>query len=254
MNWLSTVTTAARLLVKGLGYIQDLLDMRDKWLDEAELPNDLPRVVIPTHNLPPLYQVGNSCTARVVHCYRIAETYAGRPCPELSGLYNYWGSRSLWGGTGRDGGSHVRDAIKALIKYGAPPASVWPETWLNVQARPSLKASAQAFKIRGIRGYYRIANEDVGGIRQAIANNCAVIAGWDIDADFMRSNGPIIVGKCRGPIVGGHAMILDGYRQDGTFDLQNSWQGWRGYPLGPSRALVSEEFVAAAKDIWVVRT
>jgi len=244
------------LVVQGLGYIKDIFDSRDMPLEHAELSRDLPLSLLPSHDIGPLYQDGKSCVgASAAQAYRICETLAGRPCPELSAAYIYWGAKFLGSGNPeRDSGSQVRNGIKALIKFGAPPASVWPMSYPNIFKRPTLKASMQAFDIRGVRGYYRIPAGDVDGIRTALASKCAVIGGFDIDRAFIDPKGPELAPNPRGPFVGGHAFVIDGYRADGSFSIQNSWRGWRGNQLGASRCFITEEFAAAGQDIWAVQT
>lgn len=102
--------------------------------------------------------------------------------------------------------------------------------------------------MRGVRGYYRIDDGDVDGVRRAIAAGHAVVAGWDIDRAFQDPK-PRTIGPIVGPIIGGHAMVLDDYMSDGTFGLLNSWgAGWQS--LG--RARVTEAFVAQSRDSWAI--
>ena len=240
-----------KLIVQGLGYIRDLVDPRDRLLQEAELSRDLPREVLPRHGLEPRDQAGQSCTGSIVLAYQISEVLKGRNCPGLSAQYNYRGARFLGGLLNRDGGATLRDAAKALVKYGAPPEELFPDTLLNVYRAPSLAASKAAFKIRGIRGYYRIPEGDTNGVRVAIANDAPVIAGWDVDAAFLARRGRSLIDAVNDAIVGKHASILDSYYQDGSYGLLNSWgKTWRDN----GRVRVTENFVGKAFDLWAIVT
>jgi hypothetical protein len=101
----------------------------------------------------------------------------------------------------------------------------------------------------GVRGYYRV--QSLGdAVRQALASGKPVVGGWYVDAAFLAEDGPALI-DAPGNAVGGHAMVLDGYNQDGTFNLLNSWGlGWRQ----EGRARVTEAFVEAALDLWAIDT
>jgi hypothetical protein len=145
----------------------------------------------------------------------------------------------------------LRDAAKALVKYGAPPEELFPDTLLNVYRAPSLAASKAAFQIRGIRGYYRIPEGDTNGVRVAIANQAAVVAGWDVDRAFLSRRGSSLVDTINAGIIGKHAGILDSYYQDGNYGFLNSYgKSWRD----GGRVRVTENFVGKAFDLWALVT
>lgn len=219
----------------------------------AGLSIAVPSEHIPRHGLGPLYQEGNSCTGRIVHAMRISEVNHGRDCPELSGLHNYWLSRWLWGGTGRDGGSTIRDAAKAAIKYGAAPAEAWPESMWKVQTRPSPKSQRLAHKLSGVRGYYRLNPLDHAETKQVIASGHAIFGGWYVDRAFLESDGPRRVTAITGPALSlGHAMTIDGFFEDGDYHLVSSWRGWRGTEFSESAVRASPAFVAQSVDLWAI--
>lgn len=236
------------------GWLPDPNDPRDLPLGAASsLPSTPPAAFLPHHGLLPLYQKGNSCTGRVVHAVRIGEINQRRECPELSGLHNYYLSRHLWGGTGRDGGSHIRSAIQALAKYGAAPASLWPEQALKVQKRPTPLAQRRAHKFSGIRGYYRLNPADPTELKRVLASGYALFGGWRIDKAFLDDSGSAIIDRITNPNLAlGHAWVIDGYTENGLFHMQNSWRNWRGTAYSPSAAWMTSEFVAQASDLWAV--
>lgn len=243
---LDTITKVLQFVHYGSGWLLDILDTRDHWYER--LNGRGPLEVLPKHGLPPLYQVGNSCAGRVVHALRISLVNHGRNCPELSALYNYHGSRFLrvGGSPTKDEGTTIRDSIKALVKYGAPESSFWPEVVGNVNRKPSLAASRMAIQ-RGLKGYYRVPAGDTDRIRAAIAEGYAVIAGWDLSSHVTARSVSVLTEAHLGRSFG-HAMVIDGYTKGGSFCIVNSWRGWGSH----GTAVATEGFVAAAKDVWVL--
>lgn len=218
----------------------------------ARLEGSPPLSHYPSHGLEPLYQKGNSCTGRVVHALRIGCVNHGRPGVELSGLHNYWLSRHLWGGTDRDRGSYIRDAIKALKRYGAAPAAAWPETALNVQRRPSMGAQRAAHKFTAFQGYYRVDPTRPEQLKSVLASGHALFGGWFVNEEFLDKSGPPVIDKLVPSLSLGHAMVIDGYAADGMFHMVNSWRGWRGTQYAASGAWLTEEFVAQGRDMWAI--
>ena len=234
------------------GWLKDPDDPRDLPLG-AVVPSTPPASYLPHHGLSPLFQVGNSCTGRIVQAVRIGEVNHRRPCPELSGLHNYYLSRHLWGGTGRDGGSYIRSAVQAVAKYGAAPASLWPESVWKIQKRPNPLAQRKAHKFSGLRGYYRLNPADVDEVKRVIASGYAVFGGWRIDKAFLASDGPSTIDAISSSgLALGHAWLIDGYQSDGRFHMQNSWKNWRSTKYSQSGAWMTPAFVAQATDMWAI--
>lgn len=237
---------------QGLGYRPDWQDGRDLLIGSAGLPTTPPPNYPPHHGLTPLYQEGNSCTGRIVHAFRIGEVNHGRPCPELSGRHNYYVSRFLWGGHLRDGGSYIREAVKALVQEGAATAKLCPETMWKVQLPPSAFAARSAYKLRGLRGYYRIDPSNHTEMRQVLASGYAIKGGWRVNKAFLDKTGPKVVDAIRDADLSlGHAWVIDGYQGD-LYHMVNSWRGWRGTEFVSSGCWMTPEFVAQALDAWAI--
>lgn len=240
------------VLQQRLGYLPDKTDARDVPIGAAGLPTTPPDSYLPHHGLPPLYQEGNSCTGRIVHAFRIGEVNHGRQCPELAGLHNYWLSRWLWGGENRDGGSYIREGVKAAVKFGIATSDKWPETVWKVQVSPSGAAQRTAHKLRGVRGYYRLDPSNHAEIRQVLASGYAVFGGWRVDKAFLDKRGPQIIDRIVVPDVSlGHAWPIDGYEGE-LYHMPNSWRGWRGTRYVSSGAWMTAAFVEQALDMWAI--
>ena len=240
---------------RGCGCIEDKPNYRDWWLSSSDLDTTPPAQYLPRHGLGPLYQVGNSCTGRVVQAYRIGEKNQGRHVRELSGLHNYWLSRYRVGLHSRDNGSYIREGMAALMKYGAAPASLWPETRWRIQLRPSQLAQRSAHKLRGARGYYRLNPANLDDMRRVLASGYAIAAGWRVDNAFLDNSGKPLIEEIKNPVKSlGHMPLIDGYRSDGLFHMLNSWEGWRGTEHSLSSAWVTEGFMLQAYSPWAVIT
>ena len=235
-----------------LGYLRDHEDRRDRLISAAKLSTELPRSVLPKHGLEPRYQVGQSCTGSIVHAYRIGEVNHGRECPKLSALHNYWLSRNLWGGTSVDGGSYLRSAVQALVRYGAAPEDLWAEDLANIAKRPTPFVQRSAHKLSGSLGYYRIENGDIDAVKRVLANGYAILGGWYVDEAFLDVDGPTIIDKIDAPECHlGHAMVIDGYSEN-LFHVPQSWRGWRGTEFAQAGCWMTRELVAQADDLWAI--
>lgn len=234
------------------GCIPDERDERDVVLEQVlgSAATPLPRSHSLRQDIPVRRQVAEDCTgAAVAEGLLTAYLYRGEQCPVLSALHNYFLGRSVWGGEKRDEGSYLRTAMKALMRFGIASEKAWPESIFRVQRSPSWGAMRDGFDRRGLRRYYRIPSGDVQGVRRALAAGHPVVAGWRIDEAFTKPDGPFDVDVITGPIIGGHAMLIDGYDALDLFDLLNSWgPDWRDQ----GRVRVTAAFVARAFDLWAL--
>jgi C1A family cysteine protease len=164
--------------------------------------------------------VGNA-TADAVE---IVSAIAGKGGIELSRLFVYAMARILNGNLNKDGGTYIRSAFESLTKFGICKEDLWPYEPNKVFTSPSLKAQ-QLARSNKIHSYYRIKSVGPQRVKDAVAALRAhkpVVFGTQLDNSFfgIRSMNPIGVPK--GPFVGGHAMVLVGYK-NGNFIAKNSW-------------------------------
>ncbi len=206
---------------RGVGYIPDEPDSRDFSFDKlglgsTELP---PEVSMRSHVGMVLDQLStNSCVANAI-CNAIAiadSSQNGITNPVLvSRLFAYYNARAYHGSEKFDDGTYLRYCIKGLVKFGMPNEVEHAFRVLRVNRRPSWNAYRKAFDRRGPSGYYRIFESGasrIQAIKSALANGYPVCFGTPVDREFLRQDGPAVVGRMTGPIVGGHAMIWLGYR------------------------------------------
>lgn len=242
-------------MTRRCGYLRDAPDHRDAKLGlllGALIASPPPANADVWNDVCPIRDQGmtNSCVGQAwARALRLAFIRAGIRCPELSPLYIYLLARIQHGGEHEDIGTYLRSGGKAAMKWGPCAEAVWPWDESKVNVQPGLHALHDGYDRKGARGYYRIDSGDPDDVRRAIAAGHPVVAGWQITQAFVDWNGDGVIPRQRGAYVGGHAMCIVGYASDGTFKLVNSWSeywGRRGF------AIVDEDFVSVADDVWAV--
>lgn len=220
--------------MRGLGCIRDVADTRDfpyaMRLETA--PPDGASLRSFVRNV--LDQGAlSTCVANAVAAgFVLAHATQGRVVPLPSRLSLYWHARAWTGDERTDGGTHIRNGIKALVRFGAPAESLWQYTTdlAVVNRRPPWRVDRAGWDSHGPRAYRRIlALPGARGpvVRDAIATGSPVAFGTEVDSAFLKAEGPLLVGRPDGDIVGRHAMLIVGYELggDGTYSylLLNSW-------------------------------
>ncbi len=172
-------------------------------------------------------------------------------------LFGYYNSRAEHGDQWADTGTFLRTYAYARKRQGNCPQREWDYNEAKANTRPPTKAYQRAYATRGIRGFYRIFDEGEARIDAVIAaldTRHPVVFGMRVDEAFTRNDGPNQVGVPTGPLVGGHAMAIVGYRDLGKatyeFKVLNSWgEWWREGGF----VWFNEELVANwLEDPWVV--
>jgi hypothetical protein len=148
----------------------------------------------------------------------------GRDPGVMSGVYLYYTGRATWDGQKEDGGSYVRSLFKALQVQGAANEAVFSGD-VGVFKEPTWKAAKNAFQHRGIRSYRPVYNEDEA--RAALSRGCPLVGGWDVGRVFIDWKGGAAYNG-ESTSVGGHAICVTGYKENGDFVLANSWGVNRG--------------------------
>lgn len=179
--------------------------------------------------------------------------------PLGSRLFLYYLSRATHHATGYDTGTNYRSAFGALARFGVPPEDAWPYDdkrgpGAAFMRMPPGDAFRRAFDARRTIRYERI--YDVGDtrldlLRRALSDGFPVCFGLDVTERFIEGKfdpaAPIEPFEQKR--VGGHAMVLVGYRPSGFVAL-NSWgRGWGE----AGTCLLSNQLVRSQlRDLWVV--
>ncbi len=169
----------------------------------------------------------------------------------VSAMYLYWNARNVHGEAQHDGGTYLRAVLQAANKQGLCAESVWPWDHERINRRPGWQAYREGLDRRTRLQYRRIRETGVARVRaiqRSIVDGSPVLIGAPVDEHFMRLREHEVSPRSLIP-VGGHAMCILGYNEQG-FEGPNSW--------GPAWGnlgwfTLSKEFVCAPEaDLWSV--
>jgi len=175
---------------------------------------------------------------------------------EVSRLFIYYHGRALIDAINDDSGAYIRDVIKGLAKYGACDEEFFPYEPEKFAIQPSKTAYKDALK-RVIHSYYRIADNRVAAIKQAVYTCKPVIFGFTVYTGFeseeVSQTGKMWLPKPNENMVGGHAVLIVGYDDEyGYFIVRNSWGpswGDEGYFYMPYEYIENPNL---SDDFWVI--
>jgi hypothetical protein len=234
----------------------DTIDNRDLLLAEHldEQAEVAPSVMLIDRDTPIERQRFGSCTANAitgVAQFLNKEEY-GRDI-DLAQRYVYHKTKvisHLW----NTEGDFIRNALKALVDYGAPLEEDWAEGTMKweeyVQEVPPASVEKKALQYRA-RSYYRV-DRTVDAIKRAIDQTRHPLATgmmWNKAFNKPEKDGRLPLPKT-GENVGGHAVSIIGYDEDAIW-FRNSWGkdwGHNGYFY----ILVKDWDKYALWDNWVV--
>lgn len=245
-----------------LAYRPDPADPRDKafaLLREARAsllrgplyPGD---IVALTQTTPISLQDAGDCVANAT-CDAI-ELLSPKPV-QLSRRALYFLARLRDGSECQDEGTYVRSAFAVAQGPGIPRESVWPYS-SDLYVRPSIEALQDGYDHR-ISGYYRITSRGHArgdDVRAAIDMGLPVVFGVEVGKEFLDyDSGESVVWNFPDRSIGGHAMVIVGYRRnpDGTHSylVRNSWGTSWGLRSRPGHCWFSERYLWEAGDLWV---
>lgn len=208
--------------------------------------------------MPPVWDQGetNTCSAQAsaaAYEYMLVREALNRFMP--SRMFQYYNSRLLEGTTNTDAGATIRDAVKALAKYGTLPEDMWPFSE-SYSSKPSPNVYAQAQK--GIVTNYAMVNQDIDSLKRTLFSNQPVIFGFMVPESFesaaMAQSGIMRMPGSNETILGGHAVLAEGY-DDGQQAVwcRNSWGdqwGRQGSFLMPYAFISDPKW---ASDFWIIQ-
>lgn len=242
----------------GLGWRgPDMPDHRDfVYAAPPDILKALPKQIDLRPACPPVYDQGQlgSCTGNAVagnvqFLWRKQHSHDVVP----SRLFDYYCARMLEGTVSVDAGASIRDAIKAVSKYGIPPESEWPYDISAFATRPPQPVWDDALKDQAIQ-YSRVVRT-LSQMKGCLAAGYPFVAGIAVYDSFMSndvaSSGVVFLPQSDEAMLGGHAIMVVGYTEgQRRFLCRNSWAeswGQQGYFTLPYAYLQDKSLSA---DFW----
>src|SRR5215510_11485128 len=137
-----------------------------------------------------------------------------------------------------DTGAEIRNAMGALVLFGAPPERYWPYNVSKFDSEPSPFCYAFGDNFKAIK-YHRLDTPGVSGeallekIKTYLASNLPSMFGFPVYAEFMDipANAQAAYPAPKSKLYGGHAIIAAGYddniqfssKEKGALLIRNSW-------------------------------
>jgi C1A family cysteine protease len=158
----------------------------------------------------------------------------------------------------------IRDGMKVVSRYGAPPESSWPYEESRFKERPpdpSMRLGQDTQVLRYLR-----CSRDLDEIKRCLYAGFPVVMGFTVYGSFesreVASSGLMPMPDRSEYVLGGHCVVWTGWDDDkrmpntgelGALEVRNSWgtdwgdQGhfWMPYAYSQERGLSS--------DFWTVR-
>ncbi len=220
-----------------------------------------------------------SCTAfATVGMVEYMERRAYGSHVDASQLFLYKVTRNLMGSAG-DTGAYLRDAMKAMVLFGVPPAESYPYHIWNFDIEPASFLYSYAANFKSIQ-YLRLDGKDVKSdqikenVLSAIAIGYAATFGFSVFPSLDEGPDIPVPDESEAP-AGGHAVLAVGYDDNrpnwhfnmanqeweevskGALLIRNSWGtswGDHGYGWLPYEFIdwgLADDFWICLKQDWV---
>lgn len=178
------------------------------------------------------------------------------PSYHPSRLFLHYNARAIAGTQNQNKGAQIRDAMKSVAKQGICRESLWPYRAYRYAHKPPQPAYQQALAYQSI-AYQRLRNELVE-LKACLAQGFPIVFGLTVYSAFdsaqMSSRGVLNLPKKDEEKVGGHAVLLVGYKEASQrFIAMNSWGkawGQEGYFTLPYDYVLDPKL---ARDFWTLR-
>lgn len=201
-------------------------------------------------------QLGSCVPHGWLRAYNHAQRRQAQGLVSPSALFTYWVGRSLEGTVGYDSGLYVRDGGKAIANEGVADRFAWPYDIGRFTQRPAQAAWNQADRHLALH-YTRL--HDFRYIHNALQAKLPVVMGFSVYESF-EDTGPdgLVPIPSREAILGGHCVLIEGYRTDlMAFVVANSWgSSWgdRGYCYFPDVLFEPDRNVVFGDDLWTLES
>lgn len=243
------------------GWRPDLPDQRDKPYAaklKAEAPKVLPDRVDLRKDCPKVYDQGQlgSCTANAIAgAYQYNRKHQKQEDFVPSRLFIYYNERAMEGTVESDAGAYIRDGIKVVGKFGAPPEELWPYDIGTFADKPPDDAFKMGKYFQAVK-YFRLDHTNIDEIRGCLAAKFPIVFGFSVYSSIEKAakTGDIPMPAQSDSLEGGHAVLAVGYDQDSKrIIFRNSWgTGWgdKGYGTLPYDYVTNDNL---ADDFWTLR-
>lgn len=173
---------------------------------------------------------------------------------DLSRLFLYYNTRLLEGSVEEDLGAYMRDAVKALRKFGICDEKLWPYLLDNFDVEP-MKSCYEDAKQRNIKNYFRIIR--FNDILDALNMGFPVVFSTQVYISFDGVQDTVTMPEPNEQPIGGHAMCFVGYDlSKKTLIARNSfgkYWGDNGYCYIPFEYADNQVMDAWVFDINIIK-
>lgn len=258
---------AANTINQYFGWKPDVPDHRDHYFSVFRAPSALPKFVDLRSSCPtPFNQFSlGSCTANAVAgSLKFAQTKQRKNVLFTpSRLFIYYNTRSLEGTINEDSGASLRNTIKSVGKWGAPPETDWVYDISKFKVKPSSLAYTNGEKNQAIE-YMRVIQTPTT-IQTCLTEGFPFVFGFSVYESFdtatTAKTGIIPMPLTTEANYGGHAVQGVGYNASNEtingipgrhYICRNSWGpywGMSGYFAMPFDYVHGD----LAADFWTIR-
>jgi C1A family cysteine protease len=199
-----------------------------------------------------------SCTANAIAAaIEFDRKKQGLPDFIPSRLFIYWNERDMEGTVDSDSGAMIRDGVKSVNKLGVCPESEWPYNLSKFTLKPPARCYQDA-KLDRALSYARV-TRDLIQMKACLASGNVFVAGISVYESFeseqANKSGVIPIPGKSEQILGGHAILFAGYRNDTQkWIFRNSWSdrwGDGGYGYLDYQYLLNK---GLSSDFWTIKT
>ena len=215
---------------------------------------------------PDIWNQGNlgSCVghgvARVFQMQRRAQQLTPDWAPSRLAIY-YW-ARVFDGTEDIDAGAQIRNGIKAIARFGAPPEEEWPYAPDKFSVSPDDDCMAKASLNQALR-YYRV-QQTATWIKTCLMQGFGVVYGFNVypqfESDAAAATGIIEMPRRLATPIGGHCQVIVGWDDTkqangvtGYWESANSWgSSWgdEGFNWTPQAYFTNTRL---SSDFWTVQ-
>lgn len=257
----------------GYGWVRDVPDFRDHAEHQfravtplKQVPPGLRRFSLRDQEPEPPYDQGQlgSCTANAIaFAVQFRRKVLGLVPWRPSRLFIYYWERFMEGTLNEDSGAQIRDGLKVIAKYGAPPEDGWPYDITKFTQEPPAPEEARG-QTNLVTNYAKVL-QALPSIKQFLYNGYPIVFGFSVydsfESDQVAQTGNMPYPQPAEEQQGGHAIAATGWDDDyvppptpgvqpGGLEIRNSWGEWgdHGHFWMPTQIALNP---GLSSDFWV---